>query len=93
MAAVEISPYRVIEAVNKAINKFKLKKELLAVPFIPTVWGTDKIHYDCNFCFKNDRLSEGSIPYYCAHEEIKNEFIRVGAKPISCINCDYYQTR
>ena len=49
MAVVEVSPDRVIEAVNKAISKFKLRKELLAVPFIPTVWGTDKIHYDCNF--------------------------------------------
>jgi hypothetical protein len=90
---VEISPFEVINAIHKAVDKFKKLRDLLAVPFNVHSWGTDKINYDCSFCFKNDRLLTGDIPYYCAHPEIKDVYALTGAKPLRCNDCDFYQQR
>ena len=93
MDMVETLPFDVVNAIHKAVNTFKKLRNLLAVPFSVYSWGTDKIRYNCDFCFKNDKLSTGDIPYYCAHPEIKNEFAHTGAKPLHCNGCDFYQQR
>lgn len=93
MEKAETLPFDVVNAINKAVRKLNQLKSLLAVPFNVYAWGTDRIKYDCSFCFRNDRLSTGDIPYYCAHPEIKNEFTNTGAKPLHCNGCDFYKQR
>lgn len=93
MAEVENTRFDCIFAINRAVEYFKRREKTYAAPFVIMYWSTDKIKYDCKFCYRGDRLNTNDVPFYCAHSEILNNYAIYGAKPVNCINCDLYKSR